>query len=68
MRIALLEDEPLVAEYMRTLLVSAGRSCETMATAADFVCTLGRDTFDLLVLDWLLPDGNGVAGLSALGA
>ncbi len=40
-------------------LKSAGHTCEVFLTGAAFTKALGRDTFDLLMIDWMLPDTSG---------
>ena len=40
-------------------LKSAGHSCEVFLTGAEFTKALGRESFDLLLIDWMLPDTSG---------
>ena len=56
MRIAILEDDSASADQMSHALRAAGHSCQQFGTGAAFVTALKRDTFDMLVLDWTLPD------------
>jgi DNA-binding response OmpR family regulator len=60
MRIAILEDDPALAEQVAGALTVHGHSCHQFRTGAAFITALKRDTFDLLVLDWNLPDTSGV--------
>ena len=60
MRIALLEDDSALAELMVTWLEDADHSCDHYATCATFLRALHRETFDLLIVDWELPDGSGL--------
>ena len=60
MNIILLEDDLAQAEMLGVWLNEAGHSCEHAATGADFLTRLDRSDFDLLVLDWELPDTTGV--------
>lgn len=59
MRIALLEDDPCQTDLVKLWLHEAGHSCHTFARSRDFMRTLSRDSFDLLLIDWELPDVNG---------
>lgn len=60
MRVAILEDDPAMGDQMTHALVSEGHSVQGFRTGAAFVNALKRDTFDLLVLDWNLPDTSGI--------
>jgi DNA-binding response OmpR family regulator len=59
MRIAILEDDLTVADLVRVWLAGAGHSCHTFHLGRELMRAMTRDTFDLLVLDWELPDVNG---------
>jgi DNA-binding response OmpR family regulator len=60
MRIAILEDDPALADQMLHALQGAGHGGQLFRTGAALVTALRRDTFDMLVLDWNLPDMSGV--------
>jgi DNA-binding response OmpR family regulator len=60
MRIAILEDDPALADQMSHALQGAGHGTQLFRTGAALVAALRRDTFDMLVLDWNLPDMSGV--------
>ena len=60
MRIAALDDDPAQLEAVERVLTAAGHSCRTFALAKSLMAALRRDTFDLLILDWNLPDVSGV--------
>jgi len=59
MNIAILEDDPLEAELVRTTLTQAGHHCQHFSTGTALLAALQRSSFDLLVLDWMLPDMTG---------
>ncbi len=58
-RIALLEDDPAQTDLMRKWLADAGHDCHHFATGKDFLRAVGRETYDLALLDWELPDMQG---------
>lgn len=68
MRIAYLEDDAAQAELVRHWLDEAGHSCQHQGNGRDFMSLLRRETFDLLVLDWEVPDMSGFAVLEELRA
>jgi DNA-binding response OmpR family regulator len=64
MRIAIVEDDASQADLVRIWLVGAGHACHTFSRGREFMRVMTRDSFDLLVLDWELPDVNGDAILA----
>ena len=60
MRIALLEDDPLLAKMMQGWLAEAGYDCQIYGLGKTLIYHLCQDTFDLIVLDWMLPDTDGI--------
>ncbi|WP_027014694.1 response regulator transcription factor [Comamonas composti] len=59
MRIAVLDDDPLQLEMLRQVAQAAGHSCLTYQTGSALQLELRRESFDLLIVDWHLPDMNG---------
>jgi DNA-binding response OmpR family regulator len=61
-RIALLEDEEHVAELVKLWIQSEGHQCMCYHDGREFIDTLKKETFDMLILDWMVPeiDGEGV--------
>ena len=59
MRILLLEDDPLQLALAQRWLEEAGHSVTGMARGNEAMKVLGRDTFDLAILDWMIPDLGG---------
>ena len=68
MRIAYLEDDMAQAELVTHWLKEAGHNCIHMASGREFMSLLRRDTCDILVLDWEVPDMNGYAVLEEVRA
>jgi DNA-binding response OmpR family regulator len=64
MRIAILEDDPALADHMAHALQAGGHGCQLFRTGGGLVTALKRDTFDMLVLDWNLPDMSGIEVLA----
>lgn len=60
MRIAVVDDEESVTDFVGNALRVAGHHCVAFRTSAALVAALRRDTFDLVLLDWNLPDGSGI--------
>jgi hypothetical protein len=60
MRIAALDDDPAQLERVERVLTEAGHKVQGFPLAKTLVAALRRETFDLLVLDWNLPDMTGV--------
>jgi PAS domain S-box-containing protein len=64
LRLFLIEDDDDIALLIRRSLERAGHEVTRCRTAADAVIVLSQNTFDLVLLDQLLPD---MAGLDLLG-
>lgn len=60
MRIAILEDEAPLAELMSIILERAGHRCHQFKDIRSLMRLLRQESFDLLLLDWHLPDGSGL--------
>lgn len=60
MRIASVEDDKSQSELIQQILVSAGHECECFASGSTFLRALREQAFDLLVVDWQLPDTSGL--------
>jgi len=60
MRIAVLDDEPSARAFVIQTLMEAGHYCYEFPNARTLVTRLRQDTFDLVILDWNMPDRSGV--------
>src|SRR5215471_2844067 len=65
MRLLVVEDEPRIAELLRSALGRAGFVADTVATCADARATLALNPYDAAILDLGLPDGDGLAVIDA---
>ncbi len=59
MQVALLEDDPVQATLVSGWLEEAGHACAVFERARPYVDSLRRRSFDLIVIDWGLPDIPG---------
>jgi DNA-binding response OmpR family regulator len=59
-RIAILDDDLHLLHQAQAVLQEAQFSCHTFGSAKDFLFMLKRESFDLLIIDWVLPDGDGL--------
>lgn len=64
MRIALLEDDNDQAQIMRLWLQDTGMELDVFATGAALVRALKGEIFDMVLLDWCVPDMDGMEVLS----
>jgi DNA-binding response OmpR family regulator len=60
MRIALLEDDPAQRDLMRSVIKAMGHECQAYDSGREFLRILRRESFDMLVLDWGVPDMSGL--------
>ena len=60
MRIAILDDDLAQSKQLDLILSARGHACTTAANTAAMIALLRRSTFDLLIFDWMLPDGTGI--------
>lgn len=66
MKIALLEDEIDQARNISDLLVKAEHHCEFFHTGKSFIYAVMHNSYDLLILDWQLPDIEGTEVLKII--
>ncbi|MBI5922133.1 MAG: response regulator transcription factor [Betaproteobacteria bacterium] len=59
MRIGVLEDDVYLQELYKIWFESAQHTCKCYGTAKSFLESLSSETFDLLIVDWVLPDSSG---------
>ncbi len=59
MHIGVVEDDPAQRELIMALVEDGAHTCRGFDSVAAFQQGLQRETFDLVLLDWMLPDGTG---------
>lgn len=59
MRIAVLDDDRLLLEMMERVIQEMGNTCQLYETGQACLQDLRRETFDMLIVDWELPDTSG---------
>jgi len=67
-RVLVCEDDPLFADLIGEMITRRGSSARLVHTAAALKTALAEEQFDTLILDLLLPDGDGIALLRGLRA
>lgn len=60
MRVAVADDEPELAAQVATILENAGIDSETFTSGKSIQTALKRDTYDVVLLDWNMPDLSGI--------
>jgi DNA-binding response OmpR family regulator len=66
LRVAILEDDPDQAELVGLWLTHAEHTVDSHADAASFLRAVRHDSFDMYLLDWVLPDLSGIEVLKKL--
>ena len=66
MRVAYLEDDSDQAALIRRWLQAAGHTCHHFDRGRALLRSLQRESFDLYLLDWHLPDVDGMEVLKAV--
>jgi len=61
LRVLVVDDEPYITDVLSSALVFEGFATEEAATGADALARARRGDFDCIVLDVMLPDGDGFA-------
>mgnify|MGYP000663400231 CR=1 FL=1 len=59
MRIALVEDDQDQSALLQQWLQHDGHDMTVFRTGKSFIANARRDTYDLIILDWVLPDLHG---------
>ena len=59
MKIAVLEQDRPQADLICQVLSTAGHNCQSFDSARDLLAQLRKDSADMLVMDWNVPDMDG---------
>lgn len=59
MRIAVLDDDRSQVELVCQVLTAAGHTCHPFQSGKEMLSQLRRESFDMLILDWQVPDMSG---------
>lgn len=59
MRIAVLDDDPILLELIKGTLERHDHVCHTYSDGTSLLKEVRHETFDLLIVDWHLPDMEG---------
>jgi DNA-binding response OmpR family regulator len=66
MRLLIVEDDPTLAEFLHRVLEEEGFVAELAVDAASGIRRAAAESYDVIVLDWMLPDGDGPSFCTAL--
>jgi len=58
-KIAIVDDDSDMAELLSLMLVKEGYDCNSYTSGQDFIKTLNANNYDLLLLDWMMPEFDG---------
>ncbi|HVZ37332.1 MAG TPA: response regulator transcription factor [Polyangiaceae bacterium] len=61
MKLLVVEDDAKLARFLARILIESGYAVDTCRTVADTLRQAETGLYDLLVLDWMLPDGDGLS-------
>jgi DNA-binding response OmpR family regulator len=64
MRVAVLEDDAVQADLVIRSIEVLGHNCTTFTSGAALTSKLRQETYDLLILDWNVPDVQGIEVLA----
>ena len=59
-RVLVVDDDPELLRFLIEELSGAGHQCSGCDNGQDALLTLRQETFELVVMDWTLPDFSGV--------
>jgi DNA-binding response OmpR family regulator len=60
MKALVLEDDERLAQFLARVLSEEGLEADLAASGADAIAHAGRNAYQLVVLDWMVPDTDGL--------
>ena len=66
MRVAIVDDDAQLAELMQIWLEAQGYACTNFTSGRTFLSELKRESYDLVILDWIMPELDGEAILTRM--
>ncbi|MDE8650212.1 response regulator transcription factor [Novosphingobium album (ex Liu et al. 2023)] len=60
MRIGILEDDVTLLKQIENILIEDGYCCRSFFTGQELMRFLVRDSFDVLIIDWNVPEISGI--------
>jgi DNA-binding response OmpR family regulator len=60
MYIAVIDDDEAMLDFVEQVLAGEGHRCALYRSGRHFVTALQRETFDLIILDWTMPEMSGM--------
>lgn len=66
MRIAAIDDDPAQLDLVRAVVTAMGHDCHQFPDGHGLLRLLPRETFDLFIVDWELPDISGPEVIRAI--
>jgi len=67
-RVALLEDDAVLAEMMKTWLEESGYLCHLFTDGEQLTKNANNESFDLMILDWEVPKMSGIEAVKHIRA
>lgn len=60
MKIGIVDDDETMLQFVSRLFDTEGVRCASFRRGRELISALARETFDLLILDWNMPDMDGM--------
>lgn len=67
-KILIVDDDPVICSFFSEVLAAEGMEVDRASTAAEGVRKTAGKPYDMVILDYLLPDGNGADFLRSIPA
>ena len=65
-KILVIDDDPMIGQLLNLMAVKNGQQCDFVLSVADGIDYLQVNQVDVIFLDVLLPDGNGINSIPEL--